>query len=79
MTNMRANSATEDDRRDRGNYAPGSQVMHSTYDYATGHGPLASNGLPGAQQPTITDIQRILPVSRPAPRTPMLRAPGKVG
>lgn len=65
---MRANGASEDDQRDRGNYASGSQVMHSTYDYATGLGPLASNSLPGAQLPAITDIQRILPASRPATR-----------
>ena len=64
VTHMRANGASEDDRRDRGNYAPGSQVMNSTYDYATGLGPLASNSLPGARQPTLTDIQRILPAAR---------------
>ena len=66
ITHMRANGASEDDRRDRGNYAPGSQVMNTTYDYSTGLGPLASNSLPGAQQPTVTDIQRILPAARPA-------------
>ena len=66
ITHMRANGVSEDDRRDRGNYAPGSQVMNTTYDYVTGLGPLASNGLPSAQQPTITDIQRILPAARPA-------------
>ena len=66
VTHMRANGASEDDRRDRGNYAPGSQVMHTTYDYTTGLGPLASNSLPGAQQPTITDLQRILPATRSA-------------
>ena len=64
VTHMRANGVSEDDRRDRGNYAPGSQVMNSTYDYATGLGPLASNSLLGAQIPTIIDIQRILPASR---------------
>jgi hypothetical protein len=32
---MRAQGVTEDDRRDRGNYAAGSQVMNTTYDYAT--------------------------------------------
>ena len=64
VTHMRANGASEDDRRDRGNYAPGSQVMHTTYDYVTGLGPLASNSLPGAQQPIITDLQRILPAIR---------------
>ena len=67
ITYMRANGASEDDRRDRGNYAPGSEVMNSTYDYATGLGPLASNSLPNAQQPTITDLQRILPAVRPVP------------
>ncbi len=65
VTHMRANGVSEDDRRDRGNYAPGSQVMNNTYDYVTGLGPLASNSLPGAQPPTITDIQRILPAARP--------------
>lgn len=65
ITHMRANGASEDDRRDRGNYAPGSQVMNSTYDYVTGLGPLASNSLPGACQPTVTDLQRIVPASRP--------------
>ena len=67
VTHMRANGVSEDDRRDRGNYAPGSQVMNDTYDYATGLGPLASNDLPGAVQPTITDLQRILPATRSAP------------
>ena len=64
VTHMRANGVSEDDRRDRGNYAPGSQVMNCTYDYATGLGPLASNSLPSARLPTLTDIQRILPASR---------------
>jgi hypothetical protein len=31
---MRATGATEDDRRDRGNYSASSQVMNQTYDYA---------------------------------------------
>jgi hypothetical protein len=47
ITHMRAQSATEDDRRDRGNYSAGSNVMNSTYDYATGLGPLGSNSLEG--------------------------------
>jgi hypothetical protein len=34
ITHMRAQGASEDDRRDRGNYSAGSQVMNSTYDYA---------------------------------------------
>jgi hypothetical protein len=75
ITHMRANGASEDDRRDRGNYAPGSQVMHNTYDYATGLGPLASNGLPGALPPTLTDVQRILPAVRPV-RSHASDAPG---
>jgi hypothetical protein len=35
ITHMRAQGATEDDRRDRGNYAAGSTVMSSVYYYAT--------------------------------------------
>ena len=64
ITHMRASGATEDDRRDRGNYAPGSQVMNQTYDYATGLGPLAANSLPGGYQPSIADVQRLLPAKR---------------
>ena len=33
-THMRANGVSEDDRRDRGNYAPGSQVMTTLRDWA---------------------------------------------
>ena len=66
VTHMRAAGASEDDRRDRGNYAPGSQVMNTTYDYATGLGPLAANGLPGGYQPIVTDLHRILPAIRPS-------------
>jgi hypothetical protein len=64
ITHMRAAGATEDDRRDRGNYAPGSQVMNTTYDYATGLGPLASNSLPGGYRPTIEDVRRLIPPVR---------------
>jgi integrase len=39
ITHMRAQGATEDDRRDRGNYSAGSNVMNTTYDYATGLAP----------------------------------------
>ena len=38
ITEMRSLGASEDDRRDRGNYAPNSQVMNSTYDYGAGIG-----------------------------------------
>jgi hypothetical protein len=49
ITHMRALGVSEDDRRDRGNYAPGSQVMNSTYDYADGLRPSAANSLGGCQ------------------------------
>ena len=64
ITHMRASGATEDDRRDRGNYAPGSQVMNQTYDYATGLGPLAANSLPGGYKPTVVDVHRLIPAAR---------------
>jgi hypothetical protein len=57
---MRASGAMEDDRRDRGNYAPGSQVMNLTYDYATGLGPLAANGLTGGHRPSVADVHRLV-------------------
>jgi integrase len=41
ITHMRAQGSTEEDRRDRGNYSAGSQVMNNTYDYATGLGRTA--------------------------------------
>lgn len=64
ITHMRASGATEEDRRDRGNYAPGSLVMNLTYDYATGLGPLASNSIPGGRKPTIEDVRRLIPAER---------------
>lgn len=64
ITQMRALGASEDDRRDRGNYAPGSQVMNQTYDYAQGLGPLAAESLTGGYLPSVTDVQRILPALR---------------
>ena len=45
ITQMRALGTSEDDRLDRGNYAPNSQVTNTIYDYATGLGPLAANSL----------------------------------
>ena len=66
ITHMRAQGTTEDDRRDRGNYSAGSQVMNTTYDYATGLGPLASNGLTGGYRPTVEDVRRLIPASRQA-------------
>lgn len=64
VTHMRAAGAPEDDRRDRGNYAPGSQVMNSTYDYATGLGPLAANSLSGGWVPSLEHVRRLIPAKR---------------
>lgn len=64
ITHMRARGTTEDDRRDRGNYSAGSQVMNSTYDYATGLGPLAANSLAGGYRPTVEDVRRLIPATR---------------
>ena len=64
ITHMRAQGASEDDRRDRGNYAPGSQVMNQTYDYATGMGPLASNSLVGGHRLNKRDLKRMIPPAR---------------
>ena len=64
ITHMRALGTTESDRRDRGNYSAGSQVMNMTYDYATGLGPLASNSLTGGYRPTVEDVRRLIPATR---------------
>ena len=64
ITEMRSLGASEDDRRDRGNYAPNSQVMNITYNYGTGIGPLASNSLVGGHKPTIEDLRRLIPPAR---------------
>ena len=64
ITEMRSLGASEDDRRDRGNYAPNSQVMNITYDYGTGIGPLASNSLVGGRKPTVEDVKRLIPPTR---------------
>ena len=64
ITHMRATGATEEDRRDRGNYSAGSQVMNQTYDYAVGLGPLASNSLPGGRRLDLNDVKRLIPATR---------------
>jgi hypothetical protein len=64
ITHMRAQGKTEDDRRDRGNYAAGSQVMNMTYDYASGLGPLGSDSLEIGHKLSKSDIQRLLPPAR---------------
>lgn len=61
ISHMRAQGTTEEDRRDRGNYSAGSQVMNNTYDYATGLGPLASNGLEGGHRLSKADLRRLIP------------------
>ena len=58
---MRAQGASEDDRRDRGNYAAGSQVMNQMYNYATGLGPRASNSLEGGHRLGKEDLKRMIP------------------
>ena len=59
-----SDEASEDDRRDRGNYAPNLQVMNTTYDYATGLGPLAANSLVGGRRPEVSDVMKLLPAER---------------
>ena len=61
-THMRAARCSVDDRRDRGNYAEGSNVGDQVYDYAgLGHGPLSSNALEGGFKPSIDDCKRYVP------------------
>jgi hypothetical protein len=58
ITHMRALGASEDDRRERGMFAVGSNVMNTTYDYAvTGLGPSASNSLEGGHKPTARQLR----------------------
>ena len=73
-THMRALGASEDDRRDRANYAPGSQVMKNTYDYASGLGPLGrvqaesevfkAFSLVGGYKLSLKDVKRLMPPAR---------------
>jgi hypothetical protein len=64
ITHLRAQGASEDDRRERGNYTAGSTAMNSVYDYATGLGPLASNSLEGGHRLEKEDLKRMLPPAR---------------
>jgi hypothetical protein len=64
ITHLRAQGASEDDRRERGNYTAGSTAMNSVYDYATGRGPLASNSLEGGHRLEKEDLKRMLPPAR---------------
>jgi hypothetical protein len=38
--------------------------MNTTYDSATGLGPLASNNLEGGRKPTVTAVKRLIPARR---------------
>jgi hypothetical protein len=65
MSQMRGLGASADDRQERGNYADGSNVFNTTYDYSTvGLGPLARNvnlGIGNAIKPTVEHVGRCLP------------------
>jgi hypothetical protein len=63
ITHMQAQGASEDDPRDRGNYAVGYTVMNSEYDHATGLGPLATNSLEGGHRLDKKDLNRMIPPS----------------
>ena len=64
MTQMRGLGASADDRRDRGNYADGSVIFDTIYDYSTvALGPLACNmnvGLGTSLKPTTEHVGRCL-------------------
>ena len=66
MSQMRGLGASADDRRDRGNYADGSVVFDTIYDYSTvALGPLACNvnvDMGNTIKPTTQHVGRCLPV-----------------
>ena len=66
MSQMRGLGASADDRRDRGNYADGSSVGDTIYDYSVvALGPLACNmnlGLCNSIKPTTEHVGRCLPL-----------------
>ena len=65
MSQMRGLGASSDDRKDRGNYADGSNVYDTVYDYSTvALGPLACNmnlGAHGTVKPMVDHVGRCLP------------------
>ena len=65
LTQMSALGASAEDKRDRGNYAEGSTVFDTIYDYSTvGFGPLACNvnsGMGNAEKPTVEHVGRCVP------------------
>lgn len=66
MSQMRGLGASADDRRDRGNYADGSSVGDTIYDYSVvALGPLACNmnlGVGSSVKPTTEHVGRCLPL-----------------
>jgi hypothetical protein len=64
ITHLRVQGTTEDDRRNKGNYSAGYNVMNSTYGYVTGLGPLGSNSLEGVHRFDKGDLQRLLPPAK---------------
>ena len=62
---MRGLGASSDDHRDRGNYADGSNVYDTIYDYSSAAlGPLACNvnlGAQGIVKPLVDHVRRCLP------------------
>ena len=64
VTHMGAQGMSVDDRLDRGNYAPNSQVMSLVYDQSMDLGPLGSNSSEGGHKPDVTDVMRLLPAKR---------------
>lgn len=72
ITHMRAVGASMDDMRDRANYAGGSEMPRTTYDYSSlGHGALSSSAIGGGVAPGVRDIGRYLYST--------VEAPGGVG
>ena len=61
ISQMRGLGASADDRRDRGNYADGSTVFDTIYDYSTvALGPLACNvnlGTGGTVKPVVSHVK----------------------
>jgi hypothetical protein len=58
VTRIRGLGASGDDRRDRGNNVPGSQVMNSTHVYADGLGPSLTSSLLGGYRSTLRSRRR---------------------
>lgn len=62
LTHMSAKGVPKDQALDRGNYAAGSVIMNTTYDYnASGLGPLAANSLSGGRGPGLDEVRRWIP------------------